>query len=460
MSTHLPEHASRLYTLLEGAVRAVDVGAVPDAVRLLEIALDVEFIPEVAQALSQLQANAADALDFDLRDALPSFFGEPPTEDAYPGDLDMAEDDSFFGSELVIDFDDPGSVRRGTRPQIPATPGPEDASLPAHPEADFEESSGERAAGGRVRYAASAPAPPPPSHRTARTGSAEAVLPAPGDHSGLFRAPGMATPASVEVSAPGDLPGDGALTLPPVSNATPHDDLDLLGVPSASWPRSVPRDPPGASVLETGRHDDEVGVDDLEDFDLFGPAPGVPTPQPVLPPAGAPDRATPFQATLQGRPSAQAPELQPPPAGTAPSRRPVEITREVPVVGHPPPRSPVEDPFDSEPPSARVFRPAGSGVHAAQPRGSSQGVNVSNVPTAGGRPTRELEPLPMPMTAVPTLTKVAAQRHQLNPRSMFLLDQVDGMCSVQDLIDISGMSQAQALEVLRQLLQEGWIELR
>jgi DNA-nicking Smr family endonuclease len=99
-------------------------------------------------------------------------------------------------------------------------------------------------------------------------------------------------------------------------------------------------------------------------------------------------------------------------------------------------------------------------VHAAQPRGSSQGVNVSNVPTAGGRPTRELEPLPMPMTAVPTLTKVAAQRHQLNPRSMFLLDQVDGMCSVQDLIDISGMSQAQALEVLRQLLQEGWIELR
>jgi hypothetical protein len=50
------------------------------------------------------------------------------------------------------------------------------------------------------------------------------------------------------------------------------------------------------------------------------------------------------------------------------------------------------------------------------------------------------------------------QRQQLNPRSMFLLDQVDGSASVADLIDISGLPAADAMELIQLLLHDNMVE--
>ena len=64
-----------------------------------------------------------------------------------------------------------------------------------------------------------------------------------------------------------------------------------------------------------------------------------------------------------------------------------------------------------------------------------------------------------PLERVPTPNLAKAMDADLNPRSMFLFTQVDGVATLQDLIDLSGLSPLKAVETLLELIQEGLISL-
>jgi hypothetical protein len=64
--------------------------------------------------------------------------------------------------------------------------------------------------------------------------------------------------------------------------------------------------------------------------------------------------------------------------------------------------------------------------------------------------------------AVPWLvvSYVDLQKLPLDARAGFILSLIDGRCTVQTMLDISGMPEEETLDVLRELLRLGAVELR
>jgi len=78
------------------------------------------------------------------------------------------------------------------------------------------------------------------------------------------------------------------------------------------------------------------------------------------------------------------------------------------------------------------------------------------------RPTdSDIRPL-VPMTAVPWLvvTYDALRDLPLDARAGFILSRIDGRCTVEMLLDVSSMREDETLEILRELVRLGAIELR
>jgi len=48
----------------------------------------------------------------------------------------------------------------------------------------------------------------------------------------------------------------------------------------------------------------------------------------------------------------------------------------------------------------------------------------------------------------------------IEPRAAFLLSRIDGECTIDEIIDVSGMSELDALGILADLLEDGVIEAR
>jgi hypothetical protein len=60
-----------------------------------------------------------------------------------------------------------------------------------------------------------------------------------------------------------------------------------------------------------------------------------------------------------------------------------------------------------------------------------------------------------PMNRVPRQSLGEVIGTGLNPRSMFVLSMADGSSSLEDLVDLSGMSRSDALELLAELVETG-----
>jgi hypothetical protein len=68
----------------------------------------------------------------------------------------------------------------------------------------------------------------------------------------------------------------------------------------------------------------------------------------------------------------------------------------------------------------------------------------------------------LPMHAVPwmVLTYDRVQRLPLDSRAGFVISLVDGKCTVEMILDISGMPEDETLDILRELERLGAIQLR
>lgn len=64
-----------------------------------------------------------------------------------------------------------------------------------------------------------------------------------------------------------------------------------------------------------------------------------------------------------------------------------------------------------------------------------------------------------PMDRIPIQNLAAAAEAGLSPRSMFVLSMADGSSSLEDLIDLSGMSRSDATEILAELIEKGALQL-
>jgi hypothetical protein len=62
-----------------------------------------------------------------------------------------------------------------------------------------------------------------------------------------------------------------------------------------------------------------------------------------------------------------------------------------------------------------------------------------------------------PPSAVPRLTRSAASLRSLplDPRAAFLAEQIDGVTSLQSILDLDNMPRAEAVEVLERLVELG-----
>ena len=362
--------------------------------------------------------------------------------DAAPG-IDVPSDDSVI-QEQSYSAEHPPVVS----PPVPA-PVPED------PVAGIVEAA-MRGEVTRARYAAVAPAPPPPTHR---------------------RSPTHRASDAHEISPP-----------------DAHNGPPVTGLPLA--PRGTTEANP--IVAHTQEHQEH---DDLDDFDLFGEAPATQrqvsgTPAEALPDkqAAGDEPARPYPQTMSGMPQT----FKTSPLSPVLERPSVEFTRNpVPAPGAPTdmqPRSvltPVR-PMVAPEPSPDVS-PSSAAANAGSPepvdferrsgaafsqrnhslvrhtagetsdRGARRELHGAGTYSATGisesTDGRKHPKFRLAMTTVLKKRPLSReQRQQLNPRSMFLLDQVDGSASVADLIDISGLPAADAMELIQLLLHDNMVE--
>jgi hypothetical protein len=101
------------------------------------------------------------------------------------------------------------------------------------------------------------------------------------------------------------------------------------------------------------------------------------------------------------------------------------------------------------------------------PESSSARIPIPELSRAGGDRAREFAAdsdirLLVPLGAVPWLvvTYDDLSRMPLDPRAGFVVSLIDGKCSVDMLLDISGMREDETLHILRELVRLGAIELR
>ena len=68
----------------------------------------------------------------------------------------------------------------------------------------------------------------------------------------------------------------------------------------------------------------------------------------------------------------------------------------------------------------------------------------------------------VPLSAVPWLvvTYDELRRLPLDKRTGFIVSLIDGRCTVEMLLDVSGMPEDETLDIIRELLRLGAVELR
>lgn len=506
-------------SLLSAAISAADHGYFDDAHLLLRDALDTEFVPEIAQAMTAIERRKPDSSSIDLRPELQSLFmavdpvvqaPATPTRSVPLADDDFSDDGDFFGSEVVIDFEEipDGSLGKKIVDYRPTSDSyeriPTNLSQP-----NIDPAQLERQAASRARYAAAAPAPPPPSHRrSARTPSREHQVLRNDDTSSptlsvqephpVSRLPQRTPPGTVGLSdRPADDFGDFG-----------DDDFDLFGQDAAhqsgTHPQNAPvsllpepqsattphsaTDPVNSSARATLHGMPHDTVSERDTVQVAVPAdPGrhrttsaMPHPAtglaPITQPVAALVPAPPMPSTVDLRqrrsgptetPSSGSVTVEPTPSSFIPAKQTAES---------PPAADEAQRPeFQTEERSAR-FRVAHGRSTAGQTSGDRPHRQLHTGVDEGDRPAARREVLggnlaPKPVDVAAELkllghrilkrnvAAIQAARASLTPRSMFLLDQIDGMSSVEDIVDVTGLPAHEAYTMIRQLVDRGLVYL-
>jgi hypothetical protein len=499
-------------SLLSAAISAADHGYFDDAELLLRDALDAEFMSEIALAITAIERRDPSRRSLDLRPELRSLFA--PSETDHQGDhraVAPSENESIpaddFWSEVVIDFD-----------EIPEAPGTQGNAVSPVTDTDQPQSQGlsqpniepghlERSASSRARYAAASPAPPPPAHRrTTQNMSLEAhrlhsdELPPSGSNhdadsvSTLYeRSPSRKT--STLAVAPDDfddfdfddLGGAGSLPEPQPQLAQPLRESSTIDgrqqsetpfLPTEAVQASVETAPPELVYVASER--DTVMVEAVPELLLEREVQRV-TGTPVSEIADSEEQPVVTDASPSTPESAHNPVAkdEQPLTATAPIAE-LKVTPSSSSVYPQQSSGPqhrteiVQEPeFQTEERSAR-FR-------VAQARAASRHTSTerpyrqihSGVDAAEGRaPTREilggtLAPKPVDVSAELKLLgrrilkrnmpNIQAARASITPRSMFLLDQIDGYSTVEDIVDVTGLPAHDAYTLIRQLVDKGLV---
>lgn len=362
-------------------------------------------VAEEIESLSQLDASGINLStrtfeDIDGLEDLDALFADGFTGNSPPdGDSNFSFDADDDISDLSDDLPEDSSNGRSDR----------------HAMMD-DATSSMSAPGGRARYAASAPAPPPPSHRRSSTPT-------------------------------------GDLSVPLETRGTDDDVSDISARTGSAAPRY--RAPSEASPLASMSHVTETD-DDLEDFDLFGDSPP-PSASHDTAPVTAPTARQAAMPTLSGMASRVQEDTNPSGLATVAN--------------------------ENQGPAAEFDNPAVSGVNSTISRhrssleksdfvsarqthdtGSRRSIHGAGTYRAAGmsEDTGIKRRAAFRVTSTTVLKKrplTRDQRQMLNPRSMFLYDQVDGLTTVEDLIDISGLAMDEAMVIIEQLVHDNMVDV-
>ncbi|MBU6161935.1 MAG: hypothetical protein KGO50_12535 [Myxococcales bacterium] len=497
-------------SLLSAAISAADHGYFEDAQLLLRDALDAEYATEIALAIDSIERRAADCLSLDLRPELRSLFANAhpisPVESSSVTPIaqrpTVGED---FWSEIVIDFDETEDAGHADgRGKTPLFSEVVESVVPKQDEPHIEPPPLERHASARARYVAASPAPPPPSHRRATS--------APSTEHGLPRGEDAPSSRSEQQSdAPFNTlrrPSSSSIsTIAPDNRSAADASDDSMGwldqnvvpttSPSSTLEKVTPRagaTPIGSTGVgrEAGQLDpsliyqaserDTVMVDAVVDSaadDSGGVAHHIDM---VIPPATS--SAGNLEPILSSPPTdgraATSPVFEPSPISgsiaipSAPSAGYVSESEG--LSGSMPDSQDRHEPeFQAEERSARFRVTSSRSTNKQAPverthRHIHSGIDASDSPP----PTREvlggtLAPRPVDLKAElqmlgrrilkRNLKNIQAARASLTPRTMFLLDQIDGQSSVEDIIDVTGLPTQEAYTLIKQLVDKGLVYL-
>lgn len=416
--------------LLADALKLAEVGSFAAATEALRTALEFDFRPDVAAVLARME-------DW-LRDG--------GSTHELIGDLrELVEDDGFFGSDLVVA--DPVADRgagRSTPFQIDAAPGSADPTrgnafetAPRKPVAD-------------TGAAAGGPQAVRPS--TARGGSLDAKLDE-GEGSSSARYRGAAPPPPRYRRA-GDAPAHPSGGRGSAHELDDFDEFDMFGQP--------PSDGARASHLEV---EPEVVREDAPESEpdpngaVTAPPPDVPADESgVLTSVGRPvgrDESLPSNVRRPASPAAS-----PGPVATDPKNL---------ATG---PILPVSDGSGRRLPVANLVERARSLMARGDLASAIEIIDEALTVEPGHGDARALKDdlshrlgvLRMdalqPLERVPIADMGALAGKNPNPRALYLLTLVDGSLTLQDLIDLSGVSSLEAATLLSELIAEGALRFR
>ena len=496
-------------SLLSAAISAADHGYFGDAQLLLSDALVAEYAVEIALAIAAIERRETNCRSLDLRPELHSLFAASQsstiveTSAATPtAGTPVAIGDEFW-SEIVIDFDE-WADGGADATQGDITPASEAAELisPSLSQPNIEPALLERQASSRARYVAMSPAPPPPSHRrstrnpTTEPGlfRADDVLPSSGvQHSDepfttqqRSSSKRVATVPAASIDS-GHLSDDSmdwsdeAISLPSTTANAPHEPTPLNLRQQAATPflasavvhdsarqtdssvhRASDRDTVMVeAVVDSVSEDTERPDSPVEEVTSTVPLDtqvSEPTTQPELVSSTAavePDAAPDSEAGSKAAMTASTPDAH---AVSTAEVQPEKLHRPE---------------FQTDERSARFqVAPSQSANRHVSTERTSRHIHSGVDSAESLPPTREvlggtLAPRPADLTAELKLLgrrilkrnvkSLQAARSSLTPRTMFLLDQIDDLSSVEDIVDVTGLPAHEAYTLIRQLVDQGLV---
>jgi len=497
-------------SLLSAAISAADHGYFDDARLLLSDALGGEYAMEIAMAIDAIERRDAGCHSLDLRPELRSLFANvhPVSPVESSSVTPIAQQPSVgddFWSEIVIDFDETSDADDNGAPgETPPFSEAVDSVSDRENETYSEPSQMDRQPSSRARYAAVSPTPPPPSHRRATS--------SPSTEPGLPRGEDVFSPSASQHSedqfnTPRSPSSVAVATVAPANRADGgrrDDDVERLArelAPAASTPGPLEEATPLdiAKPVRSGisRLDDELleraliyqanerdtvvveavadsTSDDKQDSARsvgYGSSPvslfaGVS--EPVRSPPSANEQAA-YSHGVEPSPSSGSSAKPSIPTVTNLAERGGLSGANTGAENHHEPE------FQTDERSAR-FRVTSSRSASRQAlvegthRHIHSGIDASDSPP----PTREvlggtLAPRPFDLKAElkllgrrilkRNLENIQAARASLTPRTMFLIDQIDGQSSVEDIIDVTGLPGQEAYTLIKQLMDQGLVYL-
>jgi hypothetical protein len=461
-------------------------------------------------AIDAIERRDAGCHSLDLRPELGSLFATvhplSPVESSSvtPIAQQPTVEDEFW-SEIVIDFDESDDAGNNGAPgETP--PFSEAVNSVSHSEDEphSEPAQQDRQAPSRARYAAASPTPPPPSHRRATSSpSTEPGLPRGEDvfsssgfkHSDAqFNTPRSPSSVAVATVAPAN-PADAgrsddameqraqelapaASTPSPLEAATPRE----IAKPVLSGSSRLESELLEQALIYQASERDTVMVEAVVDSasdatndsarSVGYASPAVPlsegVSEPVLSPPSAHEHAAYSSGVEPGLSSGSSAEASIPTVTNLPERGGLSSANTGAENRH-------EPEFQTEERSARFRVTSSRSANRQAPverthRQIHSGIDASDSPP----PTREvlggtLAPRPVDLKAElkmlgrrilkRNLKNIQAARASLTPRTMFLLDQIDGQSSVEDIIDVTGLPTQEAYTLIKQLVDQGLVYL-